>query len=146
MYSRVLPEFQPPSPASRLNCKIIFYIFPIHFQSSIHFSHLYMIRPIVQYVLVFVHIRIIFDLLYITFLKMCVFFFIFSVQLLLEFLPAIARNARTYPTFLRIVNVFPSENETSCGTSDRPILTEKTNVSTLEFIQKKIIYCDFFHE
>ena len=43
----------------------------------------------------------------------------------MEFLPAIARNARTYPTFFRIVNVFPSENETSCGTSDRPILTEK---------------------
>ena len=42
-----------------------------------------------------------------------------------ENLPAIARNARTYPTFFRIVNVFPSENETSCGTSDRPILTEK---------------------
>ena len=44
-----------------------------------------------------------------------------------ENLPAIARNARTYPTFFRIVNVFPSENETSCGTSDRPILTEKKN-------------------
>ena len=55
---------------------------------------------------------------------MCVFFFLFSVYLM-EFLPAIARNARTYPTFFRIVNVFPSENETSCGTSDRPILTEK---------------------
>ena len=40
----ILPEFQPPSP-SRLNCKIILNIFPIHFQSPIHFSHLCMIWP-----------------------------------------------------------------------------------------------------
>ena len=35
-----MPEFQPP----RLSCKIFLYIFPIHFQSPIPFSHLYMIR------------------------------------------------------------------------------------------------------
>ena len=28
-----------------LNCKIFLYICTIHFQSTIHFSHLYMIRP-----------------------------------------------------------------------------------------------------
>ena len=39
-----MPEFQPPSP-SRLDCKVFLYIFPNHFQSPIHFSHLYMIRP-----------------------------------------------------------------------------------------------------
>ena len=72
------------------------------------------------------------------FLKKCVCVYFFSKFSVLycyvdisptisqnENLPAIARNARTYPTFFRIVNVFPSENETSCGTSDRPILTEK---------------------
>ena len=55
-----------------------------------------------------------------------------------ENLPAIARNARTYPTFFRIVNVFPSENETSCGTSDRPILTEKK-----KWVSKRITYIFF---
>ena len=52
-----------------------------------------------------------------------------------ENLPAIARNARTYPTFFRIVNVFPSENETSCGTSDRPILTEKKNLWVKNYLR-----------